>query len=244
MNLPQELLDEIFSHLPPYDTKSLKSYSLVSKSWVEPSRRLLFANVYIRLDTYNSWKNAISPTNTNLLRHVRSLAYFSHVHFAYPHRSSLPLCSFYALRDYLPSFSQLRTLTLYCINIEQTIFDNLELLSAFQHTLVSLTLSSVSATWSSFVVFAGHFPNLRNLAILGMSLEADVIPIPTIIHLGRGSLVVNLATGNMNVLCDRLAELKPEYNELRLVGGYNHGLIAAVERSLESLTLLTQCGRT
>ena len=243
MNLPQELLDEILSYLPPYDTKSLKSCSLVSKSWVEPSRRLLFANVHIRLGTYNSWKDTISPTNANLLRHVRSLTFFSHIRFAYPRYSrysSLPVRSFYTLRDYLPSFSQLRTLTLYCIHIEPTISERLELLSAFRHTLGSLTLTTVSATWSSFVAFVGHFPNLRDLAILEASLQADDLPVPTTIHAGRGSLCVNLVAENMDVLCNRLAELKPEYNVLRLVGRYEHRLVAAVERTLESLTLSTQ----
>jgi len=42
MNLPQELLDEILSYLPPDDREGkrpLRNYSLVAKSWVNPSRR-------------------------------------------------------------------------------------------------------------------------------------------------------------------------------------------------------------
>ena len=230
MNLPQELLDEIFSHIPPHDMESLKSCSLVSKSWAEPNRRVLFANIRIPLHAYRSWKDTISPSNT-LLRHARSLEYF-HILAEY---TPYPRRPFYTLRDYLPSFSKLRTLNLCRITIEPTISDNLELLSAFQHTLVSLTLSSVLAAWSSFVVFVGHFPHLRNLEIIGTSLREDDLPIPKTVHAGRGSLSVDVYSAG--VLCDRFAGLKPEYDELRLIGGYDHRLVVAVERSLQSLVL-------
>ena len=62
-------------------------------------------------------------------------------------------------------------------------------------------------------MFVGHFPNLRSLTTIDTSLQADDLP------------------------CDRLAELEPEYNELRFFGEYKHGLVAAVERSLEPFTL-------
>ena len=86
-------------------------------------------------------------------------------------------------------------------------------------------------------MFVGHFPNLRSLAILDTSLQPDGLPIPKDIHTWRGSLCVNLTTGNVDALCDRLAELEPEYNELRFFGEYKHGLVVAVERSLEPFTL-------
>ena len=231
MNLPQELLDEILSHIHPHDTVSLKSCSLVSKSWAEPSRRILFATVYIRPHT-ELWKGAISPSNP-LLRHTRSLEYL------FLKNSHIPpyLPSFHTLRDYLLSFTRLRTLKLCCIIIQPTISDNLELLSAFKHTLVSLTLSSVLAAWSSFVLFVGHFPNLRDLTVYFSSLEVDDLPIPTTTHAGRGSLCVGLFPEDADVFCDRFTELKPEYNELRLFGRYEHRFLAAVERNLQSLTL-------
>ena len=230
MDLPQELLDDILSRIPPHDIESLKNCSLVSKSWVEPSRRVLFANVYIPLHAYESWKDTISPSNT-LLHHARSLEYF-YISAQYtPYRQH----SFYVLRDYLPSFPQLRTLKLHSINIEPSISDNLELLSAFQHTLASLSLTSVSVAWSSFVVLVGYFPNLRDLAIFETSLQADDLPISTTIHAGRGSLSVDATTAGL--FCDRFAELKPEYSELRLIGRYDRRLVAAVERSLQSLNL-------
>jgi hypothetical protein len=231
MNLPQELLDEIIGHLPPHDEESLKSCSLVSKSWVEPCQRLLFKSIYLRQDNYQSWKDAISPTNVTLLRHVRSLTYSPSAITRIPD----PCLSIYALRDYLPSFSQLRKLNLCGVDIEPTISEHLELLTAFQHTLVSLALNWVSTAWSSFVVLIGHFPNLRNLELIDIWFQADDLPVPDAVHAGRGRLCVSLM-GDVDVLCDRLAGLKPEYNELELIGAYEHRLVAAVERSLECLS--------
>jgi hypothetical protein len=234
MNLPQELLDETISHLPPLDKESLKSCSLVSKSWVEPCQSLLFTSIDLGPDTYQRWKDIISPTNTTLLRHVRSLTFSPSGISPIP----FPLHFFYTLRDYLPSFSQLRTLNLCGVEIEPTISEHLELLTAFKHTLVSLSLDSVSTAWSSFVVLIGHFPNLRNLEIIDTWFQADDLPVPDTVHAGRGRLFVDVSSvQDMDILCDRLAELKPEYNELKLGGAYEHRLIAAVERSLECLSL-------
>jgi hypothetical protein len=232
MNLPQELLDEIISHLSPLDKESLKSCCLVSKSWVEPCQRLLFKNIRLRLDNYQRWKDAISPANVTLLRHLCSL---TNSPSAIARRVADPCLSLFALRDYLPSFSQLRTLNLCSIDIQPTISEHLELLTAFQHTLVSLSLDSVSTAWSSFVVLIGHFPNLRNLELIDIRFQADDLPVPDAVHAGRGRLCVGLM-GDVDVLCDRLAELKAEYNELELIGAYEHQLVAAVERSLECLS--------
>jgi hypothetical protein len=202
---------------------------------VEPCQRLLFKSIYLRQDNYQSWKDAISPTNVTLLRHVRSLTYSPSAITRIPD----PCLSIYALRDYLPSFSQLRMLRLGGVDIEPTISEHFELLTAFQHTLVSLSLNTVSAVWSSFVMFVGHFPNLRNLEIIGITFQADDLPIPNTVHAGRGRLCVVLV-GGVDVLCYRFAEMKPEYNELELVGAYEHRLVAAVEQSLECL-LITVC---
>ena len=233
VDLPQELLDEIFSHLPPHDKETLSNCSLVSKSWVEPSRRLLFADIRLRLDTYQSQLDRISSTNTISLRHVRSLTYFVRVYSIF-----VPDCCVFALGDYLPSFCKLQTLGLHGLRIESSIPKHLELFSAFQHSLSSLSFTAVSTTWSSFVALAGHFPNLRDLKIASTSFQTGDLPIPNIVHAGRGRLGVGpLHEWDLRLLCNRFAELKPEYNQLELIRVYNCPLVAAVERSLEYLTI-------
>jgi hypothetical protein len=162
MHLPEELLDEILSYLPPYDKRSLQRYSLVSKSWLEPSRRLLFAHISIRVDNYHSWLDNISPADTRLLRHVRSLDYFELVpasSWAVPHQTSAPRNGInrrvYVLQDYFPSFSQLQMVVFRNMDVDLTIPGHLKMFSAFKYTLSSLSFIRGSITWSTFVGLIG-----------------------------------------------------------------------------------------
>ncbi|KAF9645195.1 hypothetical protein BDM02DRAFT_687955 [Thelephora ganbajun] len=224
MHLPEELLDEIFGHLPPDDRQSLQNCSLVAKSWLQPSRRLLFARIFIRPATYQSWLDNISPTNTGLLRHARSLKYLV----------GGGGCGVSLLRDHLPSFFQLQQLAFSFTNIEPTICDHLEWLSAFQHTLSSLSLTQVSITWSAFVALIGYFPNLRDLHLSEMSLQVDDRPIPPLPHALRGRLSITF-WDVMGLPVDRLVGLKLEYEGLEMYGGYHTRLATAVGRKLKRL---------
>ena len=99
MNLPEEILDKILSHLPSDNGQSLWSCSLVSNPWLDPSQRLLFARICIQQHNYRSWLKEISPANTELLRHAHSLTYTS---YGMPDSDRCV----HALRDYLPSSTQ------------------------------------------------------------------------------------------------------------------------------------------
>ncbi|KAF9648099.1 hypothetical protein BDM02DRAFT_2349858 [Thelephora ganbajun] len=231
MHLPEELLDEIFSHLSPLDSRVLQNCSLVSKSWLQPSQRLLFAIIIIGPATYRSWLDNISPTNTGLLRHVRLLA-----------------CRFggggtadsrwgvHTLQDYLPSFFQLQQLIFERMSIETAICEHLQWFSAFQHALSSLSLVRVSITWSAFVALVGYFPNLRDLVIFETSFQVDDQPIPPLPHALRGKLSVSFGRA-MEFPIDRFVGLKLEYEELEMYGAYEACLVAAVEQSLKHLTI-------
>ena len=215
MNLPQELLDEIFSYLLSYDRRSLKSCSLVSKLWLEPSQRLLFTNIAIKVAARQSWLDNISPTNTALLRHVRSFAYSTQDNRALYY----PPCSVDVLHRYLPSLSQLQTLALSNVNIGPVIPEHLEPFSAFQHTLSSLSLTRACVMWSAFVAFVGYFPNLTNLTISGTSFRVEDLPIPHIPHAWRGRLFIDLiSSSDLKVPVGRFSELKLEYEEIEIYG--------------------------
>ena len=114
MNLPQEILDEILSHL-----LSLSDGRAGLESLLKSSYRLLFANVDVYHDACDCFLGDISPINTGLLRHVRSLKYLVFRSWIDgPHRG------FYELEGYLPSLRQLRALALSNTGIEQPILDN------------------------------------------------------------------------------------------------------------------------
>ena len=149
MNLPEELLDEIFSYLPPGDRRSSESCSFVSKSWLEPSRRLLSAQISVGFSNYQSQLKNVQPTNTALPRHTRSLLYFTQ---PLDHGRGRNV---YTLRDYLPSFCQPQALIFSSMVIETNIYENLGLFSSFQHPLSSLPLDPVLIAWSAFVALVG-----------------------------------------------------------------------------------------
>jgi hypothetical protein len=233
MKLPQELLDEIFSYLSSYDGRSLKACSLVSKSWLESSQRLLFADIFIDVDNCQSWLNTILPTNARLLRRVRSLTCFVCSHSP-PNLRYRVL----ALREYLPSFCQLRTLIFLGIDIEPTILEHLDLFSAFQHTLSSLSIREGSITWSAFVSLVGYFPNLRDLKILLMSFEVDSRPAPRPIGPLRGRLSVELREGeSTDLFADWFPALRLEYEELEISQDFGHRFLTTIAHSLKYLKL-------
>ncbi|KAF9645186.1 hypothetical protein BDM02DRAFT_3189917 [Thelephora ganbajun] len=226
MHLPEELLDEIFSHLSPYDRRSLQNCSLVAKPWLQPSRRLLFARIFIGSTTYQSWLNNVSPTNNGLLRHVRSLAYIVEGDG----------CGFSLLRDYLPSFFRLQRLAFSFTKIGPTIYNHLEWFSAFQRTLSSLSLSLVSITWSAFVALVGYFPNLRDLNIFKTLFQVDDPAVPPPPHALRGRLSIT-STNGIGFPVDRLCGLKLEYEELGMYEACETRLVTAVGRSLKRLMI-------
>lgn len=72
MNFPQELVDEVLSYRfsdDEQDQQSLRNCSLVTKPWINPSRRHLFETILIRE------RDKISLSTVELLRHVRSFCF-------------------------------------------------------------------------------------------------------------------------------------------------------------------------
>ena len=70
--LPPEILDDIVNLLHD-DTRALKQCCLVSKSWVQRTRRHLFADVALRLDHLKLWKETFLDPINSPAHHVRTL---------------------------------------------------------------------------------------------------------------------------------------------------------------------------
>jgi len=169
MHLPHEILDEIFSYLPlddNQDQRSLRDCSLVAKSWTSACRRRLFETVEIREKALLSWWYNILPTNHGLLRHVRSLSYITDGHPGY--RVDL-------LRDYLPSFYQLQHLSLSCMHVSSR---DVEIFSAFRHTLSRLSFAHSSVTVGALVTLINYFPSLNRLDLEHVSHKMHGEPVP------------------------------------------------------------------
>lgn len=240
MSLPHELLDEICGYLPPDDKQSLRACSLVARSWVSPARRRLFSSVTIAEDNYLLWRDKISPTNTELLNHVRSLQYFT--------ASRAGAWAFFTMNDfsvYLPSFQHLQHLTLCSMRIKD-ISQQLEAFSSFRHTLSSLTLHALTLTWFAFIAIVDYFPNVRDLTVshpLWEIYQRHPVPLSRALR-GKLSIDIRKCRG-LPIFSTRLSGLKVECDELFILGGLDSGpptshyqrVVDACAKSLKRLRL-------
>lgn len=177
MELPSELIDEIIGHIPPDDKRSFQNCSLVAKSWRYPSQGRLFEAVWIYPENLRLWLNTISPRSVTLLGHVRFLAYRQRERMTCRGASTgEPVHR--ALRDHLPSFRQLRYFTLSLAHVASSM-PEMELFSAFQHTLSDITFSGCSTTTNALVAIINYFPNLIHLQLYDIDHhKEDEPPIP------------------------------------------------------------------
>ena len=240
MRLPQELIDEIFSYIPLNDLQTFRNFSLVAKAWVHRSQRRLFHTVSISKSTYDSWVDNISPTNLELLHHVRSLTYT----LGTTARVRFPGYRIDSLGDYLPSFRNLETLVLASTDLPSGVSQQIENFSAFRHTLSSLSLWSCYVSSGAVITLVNYFPNLIDLQLRAPMHRVDYKPSPPLLRPLRGRLCVQKFKIYDLPVLDRLSDLPPELDEL-IIGGtptqtpvsYDH-IIATYAGSAERLRLL------
>jgi hypothetical protein len=157
MRLPQDLVYEIIGNLPECCPAYIRTCSLVAKSWIYPSQQRLFEDVKINDRNLQLWLKNIPPTNSELLGHVRSLSYTTNLMILIE-----PLDR--ALHDYLPSFHKLRHLKLSTISL---LPQQIEVFSAFRHTLLHISLSHGDLAIRGLIAFINYFPNLTRLDLNG-----------------------------------------------------------------------------
>ena len=207
MNLPFELVDEIIDHLPEDDKQSLRNCSLVAKSWIDPSQRRLFHRVDIARSNLQSWLDNISPSNAILLGHVRYL-WFEEYHkgeIEPAHR---------ALRDYFPSFCQLRGLALHSAHISLESL-RIELFSAFQHSLSTISLGC-SITKDAFVTLINYFPSLAHIHLHGLDYPTNSGPTPSLSRLLFKSLYITVGPSRTLFLLDELSRSGLRFDEVAI----------------------------
>lgn len=246
MSLPPELLDEILGYLPP-DYQSLRNCSLVAKSWSHPCRKRLFENVFIRYTNFQSWLGNISPTNIELLQHVRSLYFVGS--FPWQLEPSSKHTSINDLYAYFPSFCRLHAITLSHLPISSDIPQQIEAFSPCQQALSSLTLAIVSLSWRSFIALIDYFPNLRYLELRNLFFKDGGGNPPLLSRPVRGKLCFHpFHEVTAIAFSDWLfAELGVEYDELVVDADYSSApysqrIIAACRKSLKCLKLgLREC---
>jgi len=211
MSLPPELIDKIVYNLTS-DVQSLHSCSLVAKSWIHPSRRWLFKDVLISGDTHQRWLDRISPTNVELLHHVRSFTYTSDRN-VWGGVTQYRIDSFHL---YLPSLCSLESLGLSSMSLGPDVPQQIGLFSTFQHTLSSLCLSSCHITSSALITLINYFPLLANLDLQSLTYTVVDGPVPRLSRPLRGRLVIADCKSAHRALFNKLSNPPPELDELAL----------------------------
>jgi len=240
MDLPQELFDEVFTYVPPDDRRSLRSCTLVAKSWVHPAQRRLFETANVSGRCLEWWLKEISPTNARmLLQRVCSMTYCIDDTIVSPHR---PVDLFH---DYSSSLCRLKRLT----------FDSglpsslawIEKFTAFQHTLSYLCLRSLGVTANVVVTLVNYFPNLAHLHLRSLSHKVDGRPIPHFSRPLRELTIYGFTTDGLPLL-DQLMGLHPQCNKSTIgvlqlpCPSLTQCVINGVESSIKHLVLESRLG--
>ena len=160
-SLPQEIIDEIIDNLA-FDFATLKSTSLVRKSWTHRSRRRLFYFVPINsLSRLEQWSLSISSDPNGIASYPRAMLLSHDTPRSWVKPSNLD--NFY---DHFCSFSGVERLVI--SGLETTKFDatsTLRYFGNFAATVRSLELRTAVGTPASLLSFLCAFPLVDDLAI-------------------------------------------------------------------------------
>ena len=211
MSLPPELIQEVICNLAS-DVQSLRSCSLVAKSWIHPSRKWLFKDVSISRDTDQRWLDRISPGDVELLRNVRSFRYTSDSNVWV----GVTLHSINSLHRYLPSLCRLESLGLSSLSLVSDAPGQIGLFSAFQHTLSSLNITCCHTTSSALITIINYFPLLTDLSLQALLFAVGGESAPPLSRPLRGRLAITECKTNNRALFDKLSNPPPELDELTL----------------------------
>ena len=151
------------------------------------------------------WRSKISPTNVELLQHVRSLNYQIAGADGSRHRFD------YLIRDYSPAFRRLRKLTLVAGCLAS--FNQIGTPAAFQHTLSYVGLRCCSVTTSALVNLVNYFPNLAHLYLNEVSHEVDDQPIPPFSRLLQKLSIREFDSSGLGLI-EQLMALRPQCDDV------------------------------
>ena len=206
MSLPPELIDEILFHLR-HDKQTLLNCSLVAKSWVYRSQKLLY-EWHLRLtpETFRTWQETASPTSMESLQHVHSLTYSEFYTFDIFHG------------DYLkPPLHRLQHITFNDVWFVQP--DPTKSLPASQTTISSLYLCRVDIFTITIVNLINFLPNLKDLHIHQCMIFGHLtVEIPPFTKSPRGTLhLTDIGAMNMALLSSCFSDRELGYDELEIV---------------------------
>lgn len=96
------------------------------------------------------------------------------------------------------------------------VLQQIELFSAFQHTLTSLYLDSCRVTSSALITVINYFPGLMDLNLFALTYDVDGSLTPPLSRPLRGKLHIGEARTEDRALFNKLSNPPPELDELSL----------------------------
>jgi len=179
--IPQEIIDEILGHLANDSAvTSLRSCSLVSKSWVPPCRRHLFRFVTFDLRNVDRWLKTFPRPEESPAHYIGEL------------------CARFGVRDCVPEgFFEV---TPWFTNVEKVsllgfggLSPRVPSLWGLPPTVTSLTIKTGVFTLVQIRDFLARLPNLNDLSLSGY-FSAGVVP------LGIGTVLRGRFGGRLQLL--------------------------------------------
>lgn len=176
--VPQELVDEILDHLSK-DTTTLRSCSLVAKSWIYPSRRHLFTTLFLTASDVAKWNKTFPNPDDSPAKHIRDLS------FCYI-QPDVPI----DFADRMPHFYNVQKLTLI-----GRVANDPSFISALGHLPPSTR--SVEITFSKvlnahIISVIQQLPNLDNLSLMSTQWGGSI-------PLGTGKLIQSRLSGKLRL---------------------------------------------
>jgi len=166
MSLPPEIVDQIIDFVD--NKRTLKTCSLVARSWVARSRTYLFHDVV--LFSHRRWQKLMSTGDASPAKYVRSLTL---AQGATSRGKWIITDNLYPFLRHLQDFKNVEKLTLDgWVPSEFTEGGLKKYFSHFGPRLRSLELSGERMNSDSFLVLLGHLPNLEDL-ILREKIDDD-----------------------------------------------------------------------
>jgi hypothetical protein len=203
--IPQELVHEILDHLAD-DMATLRSCSLVARSWTHPSYRHIFNNVFFSAEGITKWNKSFSDPEDSPARHVRDLSFC----FVQP---DVPI----DFADRMPYFSNVQQLTL--VGRSATNPDFLSALGQLPLSIRSVDITFTKVLTTHIISLMKQLPNLDNLSLMSTEWTGPIPP-------GTGQLIQARLSGKLRLRrklahCDLLNMLMevpagPQFTEVEI----------------------------
>jgi len=176
--VPHELIDEVLDHLAD-DMATLRSCSLVAKSWIYSSRRYLFNSIFFTANDITNWNKTFPNPKDSPAGHIRDLSFC----FIQP---DVPI----DFADRIPYFFNVQKLTL--IGRAATDPGFISALGQLPPSTRSVDITFSKVLNKHVVSVMQQLPNLENLSLMSMEWGGPIPP-------GTGKLIQGRLSGKLRL---------------------------------------------